>query len=33
MYNSEEIARIKLILVKIDYILDICTIGIVKARR
>jgi len=31
MYNSNEIDRIKLILVKIDYILDICIIGIVKA--
>ena len=31
MYNSAEIDRIKLILVKIDYILDICVIGIVKA--
>jgi len=31
MYNTDEIDRIRLILVKIDYILDICTVGIVKA--
>ena len=31
MYNPDEIDRIKLILVKIDYILDICTHGIVKS--
>jgi len=31
MYNSDDLDRVKLILIKIDYILDICTIGIVKA--
>ncbi len=31
MYNSDDIDRVKLILIKIDYILDICNIGIVKA--
>ncbi len=31
MYNSDDIDRVKVILIKIDYILDICTIGIVKA--
>jgi len=31
MYNKDDIERIKLILLKIDYILDICNIGIVKA--
>jgi len=31
MYNSEDIDRIKLIRTKIEYILEICSIGIVKA--
>ena len=31
MYNVDDIDRIKLIHVKIEYISDICTIGIVKA--
>ena len=31
MYNNGDIDRVKLILVKIDFILDICNIGIVKA--
>ena len=31
MYNSDDLDRVKLILIKIDYILDICDIGIVKA--
>ena len=31
MYNSNDIDRVKLILVKIEYILDICDIGVVKA--
>ena len=31
MYNSDDIDRVKLILVKIDYILDICSSGIIKA--
>jgi len=31
MYNEDDIDRIKLILVKIDYILDICNSGIIKA--
>ena len=31
MYNSDDIDRIRLIHMKIDYILDICTIGIVKS--
>ncbi|MCX6076634.1 MAG: DUF86 domain-containing protein [Campylobacterales bacterium] len=31
MYNLDDIDRVKLILIKIDYILDICNIGIVKA--
>ena len=31
MYNNDDIERIKLILIKIDYILDICIVGIVKA--
>ena len=31
MYNVDDIDRIKLIHVKIKYISDICTIGIVKA--
>ena len=31
MYSLDEIDRVKLILVKIDYILDICKDGIVEA--
>jgi len=31
MYSTDDIDRIKLILVKIDYILDICEDGIIKA--
>ena len=31
MYNSEDIDRIRLIRTKIEYILEICSIGIVKA--
>lgn len=31
MYKSDDIDRVKLILVKIDYILEICEVGIVKA--
>ncbi len=31
MYNSDEIDRVKLIQIKIEYILDICNIGIIKA--
>jgi len=31
MYKSDDIDRVKLILVKIEYILDICSIGIIKA--
>ena len=30
MYSPDDIDRIRLILIKIDYILDICNIGIVK---
>lgn len=30
MYNSDDIDRVKVILIKIDYILDICDAGIVK---
>jgi len=31
MYSRDDLDRVKLILVKIDYILEISTIGIVKA--
>lgn len=31
MYSQDDLDRVKLILVKIDYILEITTIGIVKA--
>jgi len=31
MYNSDDLDRVKLIAQKIEYILDICKIGIVKA--
>ena len=31
MYSQDDLDRVKLILVKIDYILEIATIGIVKA--
>ena len=31
MYNEDDIDRVKLILIKIDYILEICDTGIVKA--
>ncbi len=31
MYNQDDLDRLKLILVKIDYILDICESSIVKA--
>ena len=31
MYSKDNIDRVKLILTKIDYILEICDIGIVKA--
>ena len=31
MYNQDDLDRVKLILIKIDYILDISSIGIVKA--
>jgi uncharacterized protein with HEPN domain len=31
MYNSDDLDRVKLILVKINYILDICDVGVVKA--
>ncbi len=33
MYNADDIDRVKLILIKIDYILDICDVGIVKALK
>ena len=31
MYSKDDIDRVKLILIKIDYILEICSIGIVKS--
>jgi len=31
MYSKDDIYRVKLILIKIDYILEICSIGIVKS--
>lgn len=31
MYNTDDLDRVKLIAQKIEYILDICKIGIVKA--
>lgn len=31
MYNNDEIDRVRLIQIKIDYILEICNIGVVKA--
>ena len=31
MYSQDDLDRVKLILIKIDYILEITTIGIVKA--
>ena len=31
MYNNDDLDRVKLIYKKIEYILDICDIGIVKA--
>ena len=31
MYNDDDLDRVKLILKKIQYILDICEVGIVKA--
>ena len=31
MYSADDVDRVKLIRVKIEYILDICSIGIVKA--
>ena len=33
MYSVDDLDRIKLILIKVDYILDICDNGIVKALQ
>ncbi len=33
MYNNDDLDRVKLIYNKIEYILDICEIGIVKALK